>query len=72
MSKAVIGRRGLKIRVIKMYPNLKHQQIKIITERKKDDRQVDWYINLRVTANQKSIIDTHTQKKKKFKITLKY
>ena len=72
MSKAVIGRRGLKIRVIKMYSNLKHQQIKIITERKMIERQVDWYINLRVTANQKSIIDTHTQKKKKFKITLKY
>lgn len=34
------------------------------------ERQVDCYINLRVTTNQKSVIDKHTKREKNLNITL--
>ena len=49
-----------------MHLNLRDHQLKIITH---VHRLL--YINLMVTISQKSITDTHTQKRKEFILTLK-
>ena len=61
MAKTLIVRGGeYKCRVVKMNLKLRHQQLKTTMY-----IYIFLYINLIIKTNQKSAIDTHTQKKEK-------
>ena len=60
----VMRRLGYKCNTLKMHLQLRDQQFKTILNRL-------LYQNLRLTANQKSTIDTHTNKKKQCKYNIK-
>ena len=75
MSKPVIVRgEENKCKVVKMHLKLRDQQLKTITYtyiHMHTHVHILLYRNLMVTTNQKSIIDTHTKKRKESKHNIK-
>ena len=60
----IMRRGGYKCRTLEMHLQLRNQQLKIISYRL-------LYQNFRITANKKSTIDTHTNKKHQLKYNTK-
>ena len=68
----IVRRGGYKCRTLEMYLQLRDQQIKtIIYIYIYRERERDSYQNFRKTANQKSTIDTQTNKKNQLKYNTK-